>query len=178
MTRPLRVLLLEDSQDDARLILHELHRAGFEPIAERVKTEPEFLAHLDAALDIILADYSFPEFDILRRPAPGARECPRCTGDRAHRRHGRRGRRRVSQSGRRRLFAQGPDGPAGTGGRPRPGTNAVSRRSAASRAGGDATVPGASGPRGRPGDPAGHPASGSLDRRCNSRTDHRQPRGL
>jgi len=31
MSRPLRLLLLEDCQDDARLILHELRRAGFEP---------------------------------------------------------------------------------------------------------------------------------------------------
>src|SRR5580658_7286555 len=66
MPQPLRVLMLEDRQDDARLILHELRRAGFEPIGERVETETEFLAHLDPALDVILADYHQPQFDALR----------------------------------------------------------------------------------------------------------------
>src|SRR5205823_5709398 len=58
-------LLLEDSQDDARLILQELRRAGFEPIGERVETGPDFLARFDPAPDIILADYRLPQFDAL-----------------------------------------------------------------------------------------------------------------
>jgi PAS domain S-box-containing protein len=66
MSRPLQVLLLEDCQDDASLILHELRRAGFEPIGERVETEREFSAQLDLAPDVILADYHQPEFDALR----------------------------------------------------------------------------------------------------------------
>jgi CheY-like chemotaxis protein len=66
MSRPLRVLLVEDDQNDARLIVHELRRAGFEPVSERVETEPEFLARLDPALDLILADYHLPQFDALR----------------------------------------------------------------------------------------------------------------
>ena len=65
MSRPLSVLLLEDRQDDARLILHELRRAGFEPAGERVETEADFLARLDPALDLILADYHLPGFDAL-----------------------------------------------------------------------------------------------------------------
>src|SRR5438105_3331491 len=65
MSRPLRVLLLEDRQDDARLILHELRRAGFEPDGVRVETGPDFLAHLDPAPDLILADYHLPQFDAL-----------------------------------------------------------------------------------------------------------------
>src|SRR5262249_18988797 len=64
--RPLRVLLLEDSPDDARLILHGLRRAGFEPIGERVETERDFLAHLDPAPEIILSDYHLPQFDALQ----------------------------------------------------------------------------------------------------------------
>jgi PAS domain S-box-containing protein len=65
MSRPLRILLLEDCRDDARLILHELRHAGFEPIGERVQIEREFLDQLDAAPDIILADYNLPQFDAL-----------------------------------------------------------------------------------------------------------------
>src|SRR4051794_16079472 len=63
---PLRVLVLEDREDDARLILHELRRVGFDPSGERVDTEADFLAHLDPGLDIILADYQLPGFDALR----------------------------------------------------------------------------------------------------------------
>src|SRR5262249_53335407 len=63
--RPLRVLLLEDSPNDARLILHELRRGGFEPIGERVEAEPDFLARLEPAPEVILADYQLPQFDAL-----------------------------------------------------------------------------------------------------------------
>ncbi len=66
MPRMLHVLLLEDSQDDARLILHELRHAGFEPTWDRVETEPEFIAQLGTGPDIILADYNLPQFDALR----------------------------------------------------------------------------------------------------------------
>ena len=66
MAIPLRVLILEDRPADAELMVHELRRAGFEPVWERVETEADYLAHLDPALDIILADYSLPQFDGLR----------------------------------------------------------------------------------------------------------------
>jgi PAS domain S-box-containing protein len=64
--RPLRVLLLEDSEDDARSILRELRQSGFEPIGERVETEPECCTRLDLTPDIILADFHQPQFDALR----------------------------------------------------------------------------------------------------------------
>jgi CheY-like chemotaxis protein len=66
MSRPLRVLLLEDSQDDARLILDELRQAGFAPEFTHAETEPDFLALLDQVLNVILADYWMPQFDALR----------------------------------------------------------------------------------------------------------------
>ncbi len=37
MGKPLRVLIVEDSEDDARLLLRELSRGGFEPACERVE---------------------------------------------------------------------------------------------------------------------------------------------
>jgi len=66
MGRPLRVLLIEDSNDDACLLLRELEHAGYEPTWERVETA----ADLGAALrrrewDIITCDYVMPNFGAL-----------------------------------------------------------------------------------------------------------------
>ena len=63
MQTPLKVLILEDHVDDAELMLHELRRAGFDPQWQRVETEADYVAHLDPTLDVILADYSLPQFD-------------------------------------------------------------------------------------------------------------------
>jgi putative nucleotidyltransferase with HDIG domain len=63
---PLRVLLLEDRQADAELMLGELRRAGFELDWRRVDTEADYLAHLTPAVDAILADFSLPQFDAMR----------------------------------------------------------------------------------------------------------------
>jgi PAS domain S-box-containing protein len=66
MTQPLRVLIVEDNATDAELILRELRRAGFTPEAKRVDTEPDYLANLDSDLELILSDYSMPQFSGLR----------------------------------------------------------------------------------------------------------------
>jgi PAS domain S-box-containing protein len=66
MSIPLRLLILEDSEADAELVLHELRRSGYEPAWSRVDNEADYLDSLSPALDIILADYSMPDFDALR----------------------------------------------------------------------------------------------------------------
>ncbi|MGD1996618.1 MAG: GAF domain-containing protein, partial [Anaerolineae bacterium] len=66
MTRQLRVLILEDRPSDAELMLHELRQSGFEFEWERVETEEGYLVQLDPELDVILADYSLPQFDAMR----------------------------------------------------------------------------------------------------------------
>jgi len=66
MAIPLRVLILEDKAPDAELMLHELRRAGYEPEWHQVETEDDYLAGLDPAPDLILADYTLPQFDALR----------------------------------------------------------------------------------------------------------------
>ncbi|MGE3808410.1 MAG: PAS domain S-box protein, partial [Gemmataceae bacterium] len=65
MPEPLRVLLLEDRADDAELLVLELRRAGYEPHWVRVDTIPDYLAQLDQAPEVILADYQLPQFDAL-----------------------------------------------------------------------------------------------------------------
>jgi signal transduction histidine kinase/DNA-binding response OmpR family regulator len=66
MKKPLKLLMAEDSADDAELILAQLRRAGFEPEWRRVQTEADFLAELETLPDIVLSDYSMPQFSGLR----------------------------------------------------------------------------------------------------------------
>ena len=66
MTRPLNILIVEDSQDDAELLLAGLRRAGFDPKWKLVDNEPDFLAGLENSPDIIISDYSMPHFNGLR----------------------------------------------------------------------------------------------------------------
>jgi two-component system cell cycle sensor histidine kinase/response regulator CckA len=61
--QPLRVLLLEDSDSDAELIVERLERAGYEPAWIRVQNESEFVAALAPKLDVILADFNLPGFN-------------------------------------------------------------------------------------------------------------------
>jgi len=64
VTRPLRVLLIEDSEDDAALVLRTLRKAGFAPEAERVETVPALGAALDrGGWELILCDYTMPQLD-------------------------------------------------------------------------------------------------------------------
>src|SRR5688572_4146965 len=62
----LNVLIVEDSSDDAHLILRELQKAGYNVEAERVETS----ATMQEALarqrwDVILSDYSMPQFSAM-----------------------------------------------------------------------------------------------------------------
>jgi PAS domain S-box-containing protein len=66
MKRPLRVLLVEDRDSDAEIVLRELRNGGFAPEWERVETEAGFLDSLQRDFDVILSDYSMPQFDGLR----------------------------------------------------------------------------------------------------------------
>lgn len=64
---PLRVLILEDRPEDAEQLLHELRKARFKVDARRVEDEAGFRAHLDANVDVILADYALPPADVANR---------------------------------------------------------------------------------------------------------------
>src|SRR5712691_2621631 len=63
MRVPLRVLIAEDSEDDARLLLRELQHAGYQPTHERVDTPAAMTSALDRhAWDLVIGDYSMPAF--------------------------------------------------------------------------------------------------------------------
>ena len=67
MSRPLRILLLEDSDDDAALITHELKRGGYEAICLRVESQEEFRSALASRdWDVIISDYALPSYSGLR----------------------------------------------------------------------------------------------------------------
>lgn len=60
---PLRVLIIEDSEDDALLLVRILRRSGYDLTYERADTAAAMNAALDKqAWDIIIADYTMPEF--------------------------------------------------------------------------------------------------------------------
>ncbi|MDQ1261275.1 MAG: Histidine kinase [Euryarchaeota archaeon] len=63
MTRPLRVLILEDVEADAELMVLELKREGFLPDWIRVDTENSYLTALSSDPDLILSDFNLPQFD-------------------------------------------------------------------------------------------------------------------
>jgi PAS domain S-box-containing protein len=63
MSKPLRVLIVEDSEDDALLLLHELRKGGYTVTSERVDTAPAMSAALEKqAWDVVIADYVMPYF--------------------------------------------------------------------------------------------------------------------
>jgi diguanylate cyclase (GGDEF)-like protein/PAS domain S-box-containing protein len=63
MMKPLRVLLVEDAEDDAALLLRELRRGGFEPSMVRVQTAEAMKAELLARpWDVVISDFSLPSF--------------------------------------------------------------------------------------------------------------------
>jgi PAS domain S-box-containing protein len=62
MGMPLRVLMIEDSEDDARLLARELRRAGYDLTHERVDTTVALQAALDRQpWDLVIGDYSMPQ---------------------------------------------------------------------------------------------------------------------
>jgi len=67
MGTAIKVLIVEDSPDDAALVLRELRRGGYEPVSERVETAEAMNAALERAeWDVILSDYTMPHFSALQ----------------------------------------------------------------------------------------------------------------
>ena len=67
MSKLLRVLIVEDSEDDAQLLAIELERGGYNIIHQRVETMADMQTALKESQgwDIVLADYSMPRFSAI-----------------------------------------------------------------------------------------------------------------
>ena len=68
MTGSLRVLLVEDSENDAMLLLRELRRGGYQPHAQRICTPVDMQEALRVAdakgelFQVVISDYYMPRF--------------------------------------------------------------------------------------------------------------------
>jgi two-component system cell cycle sensor histidine kinase/response regulator CckA len=63
MAIPLRLLMVEDSEDDAALLLRELRRGGYDVSHERVDTSVALTTALnDQKWDLVISDHSMPHF--------------------------------------------------------------------------------------------------------------------
>jgi PAS domain S-box-containing protein len=67
MSLSLRVLIVEDSEDDAALLERELRRGGYETVYKRVETAATMSAELKRGeWDIVISDYVMPRFSGLK----------------------------------------------------------------------------------------------------------------
>jgi len=59
----IEVLIVEDSESDGLLLLEELRRGNYSPIAQRVENREDFLAAIKSRVwDAVICDYMLPQF--------------------------------------------------------------------------------------------------------------------
>jgi DNA-binding NtrC family response regulator len=76
MSEPIRVLMVEDSENDALLIIDALERGGYSPAWERVDSPDSMATALaQRQWDIVTSDHGMPNFN-----APAALELLKTTG--------------------------------------------------------------------------------------------------
>jgi CheY-like chemotaxis protein len=78
MARLLRVLIVEDSEDDALLLLRDLRRGSYDVSYERVDTADVMSTAIDQReWDIVISAYSMPHFDGLSALAARGESVPK-----------------------------------------------------------------------------------------------------
>jgi PAS domain S-box-containing protein len=77
MTTALRLVMVEDVDTDAELVAWHLKKSGLSCTIHRVQTEPAFICALsETKPDLILSDFSLPQFDGLRALEIAAERAP------------------------------------------------------------------------------------------------------
>ena len=77
MKSPLHILHLEDNPNDARLVVATLKAEGISYATTRVETQDDFVAALEnGGIDLILSDFTLPEFDGLSALGIARDKCP------------------------------------------------------------------------------------------------------
>jgi PAS domain S-box-containing protein len=66
MLPPVNLLIVEDCEADAELLVGEVRRSHFEPHWRRVDTELDYLIQLRPELDLIISDFTLPNFNGMR----------------------------------------------------------------------------------------------------------------
>ncbi|HKX43827.1 MAG TPA: response regulator, partial [Burkholderiaceae bacterium] len=63
MSKAIRILIVEDSEDDARLAVRMLRRGGFEPVYRRVQDAENLVAAIgQERWDAVISDFRLPSF--------------------------------------------------------------------------------------------------------------------
>ncbi len=63
MDKPLKILLIDDSEHEAGLLIREIERGGYATIHERVETAEAMNTALEKQQwDLIISDYVMPRF--------------------------------------------------------------------------------------------------------------------
>jgi len=60
--RPIRLLLVEDSENDATLLVEYLRHGGYDPECTRVDSAKALSEALERDWDLVIADYTMPGF--------------------------------------------------------------------------------------------------------------------
>ena len=75
--KTIRILLLEDSDFDAELVIRELRKGGLDFVWHRVQTREDYRLALTSFLpDLILVDYKLPDFDGGQAIVMAKENCP------------------------------------------------------------------------------------------------------
>ncbi|MFZ3109985.1 MAG: ATP-binding protein [Rectinemataceae bacterium] len=77
MNKPLRILIVDDSEDDANLILRSLRRAGYEAASKVVDTAETMITALKLQnWDVITSDHAMPHFSAPAALKLATQACP------------------------------------------------------------------------------------------------------
>lgn len=76
MRRRLKLLMIDDSENDAELLAHAIRKGGYDVMYKRVDTREALRASLFDSWDLIVSDHSMPGFSGVAALAMAREKCP------------------------------------------------------------------------------------------------------